>query len=104
MKILPTPFPWRKEIDKSFEGGTRYGISADPPYHWVIPRLNIREADVDMILKTEKMLSIITGCRSALRKALPHLPPDDEALHCGEWIDEINEFLSGIIGADATED
>lgn len=40
------------------------------------------------------MLKALKGAQSALRKALPFLPPDDEAHFIGEWLDEINEAIA----------
>jgi len=42
----------------------------------------------------EAMVAALKGAQSALRKALPFLPADNEAVYCGEWLDEINEALA----------
>ena len=41
----------------------------------------------------EELIWCLEGMRDAMRKAMPHLPPDDGAVHCGEWLDEANETL-----------
>jgi hypothetical protein len=41
-----------------------------------------------------KLLPALIGARDALRKGLPYLPPDNEAVHVGEWLDEINETIA----------
>jgi len=41
----------------------------------------------------DKILETLKGVRNALILALPYLPADNEAIHCGEWIDEINDLL-----------
>ena len=40
-----------------------------------------------------KLLENLIGARKCLRIALPFMPPDKEAVHLGEWIDEINETI-----------
>lgn len=44
----------------------------------------------------EEMENALQGARSAIRKALPFLPADHEAVYAGEWLDEINEVLLNI--------
>lgn len=51
-------------------------------------------ANAHLIAAAPKMLSALLGARDALRKALPLLPADDEAIHAGEWIDELNETIA----------
>jgi len=36
---------------------------------------------------------LLEGARKTLIKALPHLPPDNEAIFAGEWLAEISEHL-----------
>ena len=40
------------------------------------------------------MLAALKGAQSALRKALPYLPADEDAIYCGEWLNEINEVIN----------
>ena len=40
------------------------------------------------------MLAALKGARDALTKALPPLPPDGLAAHCGEWIGECDEAIA----------
>lgn len=41
-----------------------------------------------------ELLAALRGAQSALRKALPYLPADGEAVYAGEWLDEINEAIA----------
>ena len=50
-----------------------------------IDRLRAMNADLAATLK---------GAQSALRKSLPHLPPDAEAVYAGEWLDAIAATLA----------
>ena len=36
---------------------------------------------------------LLKGAQKALRKALPFLPADKEAVFCGEWLSAINDAL-----------
>ena len=36
---------------------------------------------------------LLIGAQKALRKALPYLPADKEAVFCGEWLSAINDAL-----------
>lgn len=40
------------------------------------------------------MLAACKGAQSALRKALPFLPADREAIYAGEWLDEITAVIA----------
>jgi hypothetical protein len=42
----------------------------------------------------DELLAALEGAQQAIRKALPFLPADDEAIFCGEWLDEINEAIA----------
>jgi len=59
-------------------------------------------ADAERIHKVyaaaPELLAALIGAQSALRKAVPHLPPDDEAVYCGEWLDEINAAIAKATG------
>lgn len=52
---------------------------------------NLRESKVEA-------LEALAGAQKALLKAMPYLPPDAEAVYCGEWLVEINEVLGRIHG------
>jgi hypothetical protein len=39
------------------------------------------------------MLSALIGAEKAIIKALPYLPPDKEAVFCGEWLAEIQAAI-----------
>lgn len=39
------------------------------------------------------LVKALKGAQQALKKALPHLPADAEAIFCGEWLEEINAAL-----------
>lgn len=51
----------------------------------------------------EAMRDALVGARKALLKALPYLPPDAEAIYCGEWLAEINEVLGENQGVNLRE-
>ena len=55
-------------------------------------------ATARLLAAAPELVAALRGARSALCKALPHLPPDAEALFCGEWIDKINETLASVEG------
>jgi hypothetical protein len=40
-----------------------------------------------------ELLSALIGAEKAILKALPHLPPDDEAVYCGEWLETIRQAI-----------
>ena len=52
------------------------------------------EADAKLIAASKNMLAALQGAQGALRKALPHLPADAEAVHVGEWLDEIAAVIA----------
>ena len=58
------------------------------------------EVDVpESMLDNEcKMVAALKGAESALRKALPYLPADKEAVYCGEWLVEIREVIAAVTG------
>lgn len=47
----------------------------------------------EQIEMLEELFWCLQGMRDAMRQALPYLPADKEAVHCGEWLDEANETL-----------
>lgn len=51
------------------------------------------EADARLIAAAPDMLAALVGMVQAMRKALPHLPADHEAVFCGEWLDEANAAI-----------
>lgn len=61
---------------------------------WNDEFLEEAEANARLIASAPKLLETIKGAKSAMQKALPFLPADNEAVYCGEWIDEINELIS----------
>jgi len=50
-----------------------------------------------------KQLAALKGAQSALRKALLYLPADEEAVYCGEWLDEINEVITNTQGEESAQ-
>ena len=52
------------------------------------------EADARLIAAAPDMLAALVGMIQAMRKALPHLPADHEAVFCGEWLDEANSAIA----------
>jgi hypothetical protein len=55
------------------------------------------EADAALIVRAvnahAELVATLTGMRNAMRLAMPHLPADSVAIHCGEWLDEANEVI-----------
>jgi hypothetical protein len=41
----------------------------------------------------KNLLDNLKGAEQCITKALPHLPPDTLAVHCGEWLADIREAL-----------
>lgn len=60
----------------------------------------IKEAHEHEIKRLDGVIAeLIAACKgltSAVRKALPYLPADEEAVYCGEWLDEANEVLTRV--------
>ena len=56
-------------------------------------------ANANLIASAPKLLTTLRGAQAALRKALPYLPADAEAVFVGEWLDEINEAIDQATGA-----
>lgn len=52
------------------------------------------KANARLIAASPRMYEALKGAREAMRKALPFLPADSEAVFCGEWLDEINQTIS----------
>jgi hypothetical protein len=44
-------------------------------------------------MSTPKTIDALKGAEQCITKALPHLPPDTLAVHCGEWLADIREAL-----------
>lgn len=55
---------------------------------------DVPRATAHLVAAAPELLSALKGAQLALRKALPHLPADDEAIYCGEWLDEIKEAIA----------
>lgn len=51
-------------------------------------------ADVLLLKSASELLSALKGAEKAIAKALPHLPPDKEAVFCGEWLAEIKSVIA----------
>ena len=65
---------------------------------WLDDRIepaNIK-ATAQLFAAAPDLLAALIGAQSALRKALPFLPPDNEYLYVGEWLDEVNEAIAKV--------
>lgn len=77
--------------------------------HWAVAQVVVRmdgeREDSPLLVKFahelvnrynqhDELLSLLDGASKAIAKAIPHLPADDEAIFCGEWLAEINEAIS----------
>ncbi len=51
-------------------------------------------ATARLLKSAPELLAALKGAQSALRKALPFLPADKEALYVGEWLEEVNEAIA----------
>ena len=63
-----------------------------------VEKLWLRDADqaqanARLIAAAPDMFAALVGMVQAMRKALPHLPADHEAVFCGEWLDEANAAI-----------
>lgn len=101
MKSKATQGPWSRNIQPAskyvtvFAGGSTHvayvatkGLTEDEI-----------EANMDLIVEAPAMRDALLGAQEALRKALPYLPPDQEGVYCGEWLDETIEVLGRLRGA-----
>lgn len=68
------------------------------------PHVEHAEGHARLIAAAPALLAALYGARSALRKALPFLPPDEEAVYAGEWLDEINAVISNAEQREIIED
>ena len=60
-----------------------YGIKAPPPKHWIIPPLNINQADVRLMSESKVLLDTLEGLHKALSRMIDKHDPDSiEA----EWL------------------
>ena len=86
MTTKHTPAPW-----KVLNGGlvTAETKSVAMAYNGAEMLANAR-----LIAAAPELLAALIGAQSALRKALPFLPPDSEALYAGEWLDEASEAIT----------
>lgn len=86
-------------------GGKKEKIEREATAEFVVHACNSFESlkgCVSMSLDREKSLQrerdalvkALQGARQALRKSLPYLPADTDAVFCGEWLDEINTALA----------
>ena len=66
--------------------------------HWAGDHLDVSEVDAHLIAAAPKLLTTLRGAQAALRKALPYLPADTEAVFVGEWLDEVNEAIDQATG------
>ena len=83
-----TPGPWIQEIDTVFIGDNR---KCQPvAYHMDAEGI----ANARLIAAAPDLLAALQGARAALRRALPHCPPDDAGLFVGEWLDEIKAVIA----------
>ena len=55
-------------------------------------------ANAQLIVTSPELLEALKGAQSALRKAMPYLPADNEAVYCGEWLDTINAAIAKATG------
>lgn len=56
------------------------------------------EANARLIAAAPELLAALVGAEKALVKALPLLPPDKEAVFCGEWLAEIRDAIAQATG------
>ena len=120
----PAPWNWHDSAGrKNGEGkpiGTGRGITGDVPEMGNLSRFSFAvsdntglcvahctnalvtmstersEANARLIAAAPDLLAALMGAQSALRKALPFLPPDNEYLYVGEWLDEVNEAIAKV--------
>lgn len=84
-KAQHTQGPWSYEMAKEMLRPFDSGIDTGHPES---------EANARLIAAAPLLLEALIGAQSAIRQALPHLPPDNEAVYCGEWLDEINAAIA----------
>jgi hypothetical protein len=60
---------------------------------------------IDKLIKRsaqrDELLAALEGADKALIKAMPYLPADEEAVLCGEWLEEIREVIAHVKGGAA---
>jgi hypothetical protein len=94
-KTQHTPGPWETRPTSNPKNGTGWrdivstGTTYSPSYVG-----EALEHDAALIAAAPDLLAALKGAQAALRKALPHLPADDEAVFAGEWLDEIAAALA----------
>ena len=90
-----TPGPWEARPTTRPGNGTSWRdiVSTGTPFSpcYVGEAL---EQDASLITAAPRMLTALKGAQAALRKALPRLPADEEALFCGEWLDEVTAAIA----------
>lgn len=88
MTIKHTRGPWLLtfgEHDAAIHAGATIAMVDDTMGGW--------KANARLIAAAPDMLAALVGMVQAMRKALPHLPADHEAVFCGEWLDEANAAI-----------
>lgn len=121
MTHTPAPWHWHDSCGrKNGKGepiGTGRGITGDEPEIGSLSRFSFAisdsngfcvahctnalvtmstetsEANARLMAAAPDLLAALIGAQSALRKALPFLPPDNEAVYVGEWLDEANDAI-----------
>ena len=53
---------------------------------------------IDVTKQRDELLADLLGMCGAIRKALPYLPADHEAIYCGEWLDAAKETIARVRG------
>ena len=57
---------------------------------------NAKQTAIVLMAESPELLRILKGAEQALAKALPYLPPDGEAVFCGEWLGEVKEIITKV--------
>lgn len=100
MESKATPGPWHRNIKPARKYTTIFAGRNTHVAYVATQGLTDEEieANSDLIVEGPAMREALIGARNALLKALPHVPPDQEGLYCGEWLTEINEVLGRLFG------
>jgi hypothetical protein len=78
----------------SQEGFAEIIARFDPGTHDAATAQDIKRRNYELIDQRNVLVSALIGARKAMRKALPHLHPDDSDYgFVGEWLDGVNEVL-----------
>ena len=92
-----TPEPWSIYFNE-YDGFVIRKMCPDGSESHLVARCYSGAADARLIAAAPALLRTLRGAQGALRKALPHLPADTEAVTVGEWLDEINEAIAQATG------